>query len=164
MKMTQKEAVYTSVVNVLTEAGVELEGTLNEHFAPGAPKAKEYRGQVNNMLFEGFKSGTIGFDGAVPEDAKLKAYVSGLQSNWLRKDKRLNGGVKYEAKNPGSRTGSTDSTLKNMRLLLATVTDAADKAEIQTAIDARVAELKPAKTTAVLDVGALPESLRKFAK
>jgi len=42
------------------------------------------------------------------DDAKLRSYCSGLQSNWLRKDTRLNGGVKYVAKNPGSRAGSTD--------------------------------------------------------
>jgi len=155
--MNQKDAVYTAITNTISpnEDGV---------FSP----TPEERKVVNQILFEGFRSQKISYDpefeAKVANEKELRQYVSGLQSNWLRKDKRLNGGVKYEAKNPGSRTGSTDSVIKNMRLLLATVSDAADKAEIQTAIDARVAELKPAKATATLDVSALPESLRKFAK
>ena len=159
MKMTQKEAVYTAVVNVLTESEFKIEGTLNEHFAPGAPKHKELRGQVNDILFEGFKAGSINYDGAVSADAELRAYVSGLQSNWLRKDKRLNGNVQYTAKNPGSRAGSTDSQIKAMRMLLATKSDATEKAEIQSFIDKRLAEIKPAKSVEI-DVNALPEELR----
>lgn len=132
--MTQKEAVYQAVVNVC--------GTQDEAYAP----SKEERAQVNNILFEGFQQGTINFDGALPDDTKLKAYVSGLQSNWLRKDGRLNGGTKYVAKNPGSRAGSTDGQVKAMRLLLSTKTDASERAEIQTHIDRRLAEIKPTKS------------------
>ena len=155
--MNQKEAVYTAVTNTISpnEEGV---------FMP----TSEERKVVNQILFEGFRAGKISYDpefaAKVANEKELRQYVSGLQSNWLRKDKRLNGGIKYEAKNPGSRTGSTDTVIKNMRLLLSTVTDAADRAEIQGAIDARVAELKPAKAAQVLDVTALPEALRKFAK
>ena len=146
-KMTQKEAVFQAMINVCGEQ----DGAYNP--------SKEERGQVNNILFEGFKAESISFDGELPEDSKLKAYVSGLQSNWLRKDKRLNGGVQYQAKNPGSRTGSTDPQVKAMRLLLATKADADERAEIQTFIDKRLAEIKPAKTVTI-DVDALPEELK----
>ena len=160
MKMTQKAALYSAVIAVLTEAGVEMEGgALNVHFAPGAPKGKEFRGQVNQILFEGFRAGNINYDGTLPNDTELKAYVSGLQSNWLRKDKELNGGVKYTAKNPGSRAGSTDPAIKAMRLLLDSQTDATKRTEIQGYIDARLAEIKPVKSVEI-DVSALPEALR----
>jgi hypothetical protein len=108
---------------------------------------------------EGFKTNVIAYDGDIPSETLLKSYVSGLQSNWLRKDKRLNGGVQYVAKNPGSRTGSTDAQVKAMRVLLATKVDPADRAEIQSFIDKRLAEIKPTKTVAI-DVNALPEGLR----
>jgi hypothetical protein len=149
-KMTQKEAVFQAVTNVC--------GNVDGAYDP----TKEQRAQVNNILFEGFKAGRVAFDGEMPEDSKLKAYVSGLQSNWLRKDKRLNGGVQYTAKNPGSRAGSTDPQIKAMRLLLATKTDASERAEIQTFIDKRLAEIKPAKSVEI-DVSALPEELRHLA-
>ena len=145
--MNQKEAVYQAVTNVC--------GTQDEAYMP----RKEDRGQVNNILFEGFRSGAISFDGELPDDAKLKAYVSGLQSNWLRKDKRLNGNVQYTPKNPGSRTGSADAQVKAMRLLLATKDKPEERAEIQKYIDARVAELKPAKSV-VIDESAIPEELK----
>ena len=44
-------------------------------------------------------------------------YVMGMVTNWFNKSKELNGGVKYEAKNPGSRFGAGDAQLKELNLL-----------------------------------------------
>lgn len=128
--MKQSDAVYQAVVNVV--------GEVDGAYAP----TREQRAQVAAILFEGFRAGTIAI-GTEYDDAGLKQYTSGLISNWLRKDSRLNGGVKYEAKNPGSRTGSTDPQVKAMRILLSTKSDAAECAEIQSYIDKRLAEIKP---------------------
>lgn len=136
-KMTQKEAVFQAVTNVC-----------GEHDGPYTP-TKDERSSVNQILFEGFRAGTIELDREYT-DSELKAYVSGLQSNWLRKDKRLNGNVQYVAKNPGSRAGSTDPQIKAMRVLLSTQVDPAKRAEIQSFIDKRIAEIKPAKAAATL--------------
>lgn len=153
MKVSQKEAVFQAVVNV---TGFKGEGTVEI--------TKEQRGQVNTILFEGFRAGVIELDKEY-SDADLKGYVSGLQSNWLRKDKRLNGGTAYIAKNPGSRAGSTDPQLKAMRGLMMTLTDENDKAEVQAHIDARVAELNATKVTKTIDFSALPADLAaKFQK
>jgi Zn-dependent oligopeptidase len=136
-KMTQRAAVYAALLSVF---GVtEFEG-------PVTP-TKEQRAQVNQILFAGFRKGTIELSADKNySDSELKAYVSGLQSNWLRKDKRLNGGVTYVAKNPGSRAGVGDETVKNMKMLRDTQTDPVKRAEIQKFIDARVAEIKPSKS------------------
>lgn len=160
-KQTQKEAVYTAIINVLGEKGIEVTEGMN--VAPHM--TREVRGQVNQILFEGFKSGSIEIDREF-SDTELKAYVSGLQSNWIRKDKRLNGNVSYVAKNPGSRAGSGDAALKAMRALFSTLTEESDKAEVQAAIDARVAEINASKVKSVkIDFTALPSSLQeKFNK
>lgn len=150
-KMTQKEAVYQAVINVVAE----FEGT--------CLPSKEQRAQVNNILFQGFRSETIELDRTYT-DSELRAYVSGLQSNWLRKDGRLNGGIKYVPKNPGSRAGSGDAMLKAMRGLLATVTDPSDKADIEAHIAKRIAEIKPAKSAAVVNVADLPVELQHLFK
>jgi len=134
-KMSQKEAVFQAVTNVCGK----LDGAYNP--------SKEERAQVSQILFEGFTNGTIEYSGALPETAKLKSYVSGLQSNWLRKDKRLNGDVQYVAKNPGSRAGSTDPQIKAMRVLRGTQEDPAKVAEIDAFIAKRLAEIKPSKQT-----------------
>lgn len=156
-KQSQKEAVFTAVTNVLAEKGIEMvEGQAIE-------MSKELRKQVGDILFEGFRNNTIELDREY-NDSDLKSYVSGLQSNWLRKDKRLNGGVQYVAKNPGSRV--SDGQLKALRTLLSTLTTAEDKAEVQTYIDARLAEIQVSKTKAVsIDFSALPADLAaKFSK
>jgi hypothetical protein len=86
-----------------------------------------------------------------------------LVSNWQRKDTRLNGGDKYETKNPGSRTGSQDEQVKAMRNLLKTQTDPAIKAQIQKAIEERLAEIKP-ESKVEINVEALPEHFRHLVK
>jgi hypothetical protein len=151
--VTQKEAVFQAVINVCGEQD-------GGAYTP----TKEERGQVNNILFEGFQQGTIAYDGEIPSESDLKAYVSGLQSNWLRKDKRLNGNVTYVAKNPGSRAGSTDSQVKAMRLLLSSgrVTDEVERTKIQSMIQARLASIKPTKTVEI-NVADLPEELKHLA-
>jgi hypothetical protein len=152
-KQSQKEAVYTAVINV---TGFNGEGVCTP--------TKEQRAQICMILFEGFKSGKIELDREF-SDSELKSYVSGLLSNWLRKDKRLNGGVQYVAKNPGSRSGSTDPQIKAMRALLATLTDPDERAEVQSYIDARLNELNAHKIKSTVDFSALPEELRaKFSK
>lgn len=132
-KMSQKEAVFSAVTNVC--------GAQDGAYNP----TKEERASVNQILFEGFTNGTIEYSGALPETAKLKGYVSGLQSNWLRKDPRLNGNTKYVAKNPGSRAGSTDPQIKAMRVLLSTQEDPTKRSEIEAFISKRLAEIKPSK-------------------
>jgi hypothetical protein len=159
--MTQKEAVYNAVTSVLSEAGIEVPtGHSYSEFI-----TKELRSQVNNILVEGFKSGSVELSKSF-DDAGLKNYVSGLQSNWLRKDKRLNGGVAYVAKNPGTRTGGTDPQIKNLRALRSTLTEASDIAEVDAHIAARLAEIAASKKPAVkVDFSALsPELAAKFQK
>lgn len=145
--MTQKEAVYQAVTNVC--------GVKDEAYTP----SKEQRARVNEILFAGFRAGRITLDREF-SDSDLKGYVSGLQSNWLRKDTRLNGNTKYVAKNPGSRAGSGDKTLTAMRALLKQPNlTAEDKAEIQGHIDHRTAEIQASKVKPI-DFSALPAELR----
>lgn len=160
MSQTQKEAVFSAVTSVLNEAGVKVnEG---DNFATSL--TRELRSQVTAILVEGFKSNSIALDKTFASDADLRTYCSGLTSNWLRKDTRMNGGMKYAAKNPGSRVGSSDPQLKAMRVLLSTQEDPTKRIEIQSFIDARIASIKvsrkPAKTINVAD---LPEELKQYA-
>lgn len=159
-KFTQKEAVFSAISNVLAENNQ----TISENEA--VTLTKEQRAQVRAILFEGFSNGTIELSEGYDTDKKLNGYINGLMSNWVRKDKRLNGGIAYVAKNPGSRTGSGDASLTAMRKLLSTLTTDEDKAEVQNHIDARLAELQAAKVkSVVVDFSALPADLAaKFQK
>lgn len=159
MKMTQKAAVFAAITAVLSNEGVSFE----EGMDVGPLMTRERRSSVNQILFEGFRSGKIELDREYT-DTELKGYVSGLQSNWIRKDSRLNGNTKYVAKNPGSRVGQGDAQLKALKQLISTKSDPAEVAEIQGYIDAREAELRAAKVKTVINLDALPEALRsKYA-
>lgn len=160
-KMNQKTAVFAAITAVLAEDGVEFHEGMNV----GPVMTKERRARVNAILVEGFKSKSIELDREYT-DSDLKSYVSGLQSNWIRKDSRLNGDTKYVAKNPGSRAGSTDPQLKAMRALLSQPgLSEADKSEIQSHIDARVKQIEATKAVKTVDYSNLPPELAaKFAK
>lgn len=88
---------------------------------------------------------------------ELRKYVVGLVNNWLRKAPELNGGSKYEPKNPGSRAGTGDETIKALKALLKITTDPDAKAEIMAAISIRLSDMKP---KVEINVSALPEHLR----
>lgn len=162
MKIKQKDAVYQAITNVLTEEGVHFEDGMNV----GPEMTKERRLIVSNVLVAGFQGGTIELDKEYETESALRSYVSGLISNWIRKDTRLNGNTKYVAKNPGSRLGASDDQLKALKALYAQTTSEADRAEIQGFIDQRVAELNASKVKKVeVNFEALPEALRsKFSK
>jgi hypothetical protein len=161
MSQSQKEAVFSAVTSVVNESGLNVaEGTDYSNVL-----TKEHRAQITSILVEGFRSESISLDKSFEDESALRTYCSGLTSNWLRKDKRLNGGMKYVAKNPGSRVGSSDPQLKAMRILLSTQVDQTKREEIQAFIDARIASIKtsnkPAKTINVAD---LPSELQYLAE
>src|SRR5271155_807760 len=85
--MTQEEAVFQAITNVM--------GEQDGAYVP----SKEERAQVTEILVESFKAGKIALKDTpsnaekLADDSKLRGYCSGLQSNWLRKDPRLNGGT-----------------------------------------------------------------------
>jgi hypothetical protein len=149
MAKSQGEAVFQAVNEVLNG---EISGEVK--------LSKEQLHEVHSKVFLAFASGDC-VHSKNPSEAELLKYIPGLVNNWLRKDKRLNGGIVYMAKNPGSRKGSGDESLKAMKQLLEVTTDSDARTEIQTAIDARLAELNPPKK---INADVLPEALRKFVK
>jgi len=149
--MKQRDAVYSAITGVFSDAGVHFEDGMNAE----SMLTKEYRASVHAIVTEGFTSGTIVFEQTpankekLANPAKLSAYVSGLISNWIRKDKRLNGNTAYAAKNPGSRTGSSDEQLKTLRALKKQFAGTDKESLIEGQISKRIAELRAAKVKTV---------------
>ena len=161
-KVNQKSATVNTILAVLADRDVhyELNGpTPISEVIEDTDKAK-----CREILFTMFRSGQVeykpSFQAKVDDDAELKKYISGLLNNWLRKAKELNAGQTYKAKNPGSRAGSQDAKVKEMKKLLSVTTDPEAKAMIEAAINQRVAELKAEKNQVEIDVNNLPEELR----
>lgn len=150
---SQKEAVFSAIVEILGDVSGVVELTT------------EQRKEVISSIMGGFANGTVELSSEASTkydtDAKLKSYTQGLVSNWLRKDTRLNGGAKHITKNPGSRAGSGDDTVKALRALRSTLTDADQIAEIDSEIAQRVSALKASKVPKVtINADLIPENLR----
>ena len=85
-------------MNVLNDMTIKFDGNAN------AVVTDEARAAIHQILCQGFADNTIPFS-EKPSNAdklsnpiKLSSYVSGLISNWFKKDVRLNGGVKFSRK------------------------------------------------------------------
>ena len=162
---SQKEAVCNALLSVLSARGHEYE--LNGEASINSVLTKDDKAKVRAIIFEGFRSGEISMTDDAQEkyadDTEMNKYVNGLVNNWIKKNPEFNGGDKYVPENPGSRTGQSDDQIKALRALKKTTNDATAIAEIDEAIEARLAEIKPSATVTI-DVSALPEHLRHLVK
>jgi hypothetical protein len=147
--MSQGEAVFQVVRATFTQDVVPETRTWSD----------EQKRTIYMSLLTMFRNGEVNKSSGGNDDASLLKYIPGLVNNWVRKDPRMNGGTKYQPKNPGVRKSSGDAALKAMGQLLEITTDPDARAEIQAAIDARILELNPPKK---INVEHLPEALRKF--
>lgn len=144
--MNQRQGVYVTTMNVLGEHGISFD----DGGDVSAVVTDKIRGDIMNVIVAGFQAGEIEMSeegrAKYAEEKKLRCYVSGLISNWFRKDPRLNGNVKHEIKNPGSRAGAGDDQLKALKLIReAKADDAEAVAAIDAAIEMRKTELKASK-------------------
>ena len=167
MKLTQRAAVYGAVMSVLSDKGISFE----DGQALSEVMTDEIRESVHAIVVEGFREGSVTFEDTpanrekMSSEAKLNGYVSGLLSNWFRKDTRFNGGNKYVAKNPGSRAGQGDAQLKTLRALEKQYAGTPKAAEITGFITKRLGELASAKKKSVAltpeQIEALPADVRE---
>ena len=156
--MNQRDATCNALISVLADRGVNYEE--NGPTPISEVLTSDDKTKVRAMLFTAFRSGKIDFKSPekLSDDKYLKDYISGLVNNWIRKAPEFNCDTVYHAKNPGSRQGSGDEMIKEMKKLLSVTTDAEAKQVIAEAIARRQAEIKP--TTVTVNVDVLPAELR----
>lgn len=162
--MNQRQATVTAILSVLSERGVNYE--LNGETPMSNVLTKTDKDIVVGIICQGFLAGQIDMSAEgkakyFGDEKELKKYTIGLVNNWIRKATEFNGSIKYEIKNKGSRTGSSDEQLKALKDLLKMTTDADVRSEIQDAINDRMEEIKP---KAEINVDALPVHLRHLVK
>ena len=154
-------------VDGVFKAICEVKGT--ESFDGAVALTSEERVTVVAMVAKGLHEGEIDLSERAKEkydtEEKLASkYVPGLVNNHLRKDLRLNGGVPYKPKNPGSRTGSGDKLLQELKKLKSTLTDEDEIAQVQGEIDKRIAEIRASKMQKIeIDKDILPDELKHLA-
>lgn len=111
--LKQKEMVYEATKKVLTENSISFKD--GDNVKPLI--TKEMHKSIVALVVQGFNDNKV----VLREDfdtSKLQSYTTGMVSNWHKKDKRLNGGIKHEVKNPGSRAGISNPQIKEVKKLL----------------------------------------------
>jgi hypothetical protein len=92
---------------------------MGERFQPGTDvklsATKEDKHAIALIVAQGMLEGAVELSSEATQKYALngveqltKKYVVGMVTNWFNKSKTLNGGVVYQAKNPGSRTKSPE--------------------------------------------------------
>lgn len=158
--MNQKDGVYSAVVAFCEENNIDFQD--GNKFDP----SKEQRKEIVSMVASAMEAGEVDLSDSArakhstPE--KLHSYCNGLVSNWLRKDKRLNGGVKYEIQNPGSRAGAGDDVVKELRKLKATFPQGSEQRDaIDQEIEKRLEKIRAEKAKSVeINTDLIPEELQ----
>lgn len=160
---SQREGVYAAVKAFMAENGISHEDGQKVELN------KDQFRTVVEMVANTIAGGEVFFSDEAkakyPDLKAIKGYSSGLVSNWLRKDTRLNGGGKYLPKNPGSRQGQGDTQISELRKLRKTLTDAEQISAVDAHINERLTQLKATKIKTIsINADLLPESLRSFVK
>lgn len=131
-----------------------------EGFVPGNKLSRDQMAEAVSLVIQGFNDGSISLSDTARNkydtEDKLKTYARGLIDNWLRKSPELNGGVKYEVKNPGSRSGSAEykQALQLKKLLVEQGKD------VPEALETFIQQHAPVAKTKEVDLSALPEELK----
>lgn len=150
---TQKEVVYEAVMKVMGQnykQGVDCRVYLADH--------ADAKKSVTEIVTAALKDGTMIIEN---EQKNVATYISGLISNHLRKDTRLNGGTKYKPANPGSRAGQGDASIKAIRQLISCLPEgSAERTQAQAELNARIAAKNADKARSAIDVENLPEGLK----
>src|SRR5665213_1033369 len=146
--LTQKESVFQACAGFGFDCG---------EFKP----TKDQLQNIYQCVTDSIVNGQTAFS----DEAKLKystselirtKYVPGMVSNWLRKDVRLNGGEPYVTKSPGSRAGSGDEQLKNLKALKSLHPEHSEAIDEQIAV--RLKELNVGKAKSVeVDMSKIPD-------
>ena len=161
--VNQRTATVNTILSVMAENGVDYE-------LGGEVRAKDifdqnpsFKKQVHEILFQAFRAKEViyrpEFQIKVNDDSELKKYISGLTNNWLRKARELNSGEAYVPANPGSRAGSGDAQVRELKKLLKKVKGTAHEDKVQAAITARIAEIKP-EATITINTDLIPADLQ----
>ena len=134
--MKQSQSVVAATVSVLAD-----------RFQPGVPVlsyiSRSETSEVVELVTDSIMEGLTEFspEARVKYDdrKKVRSYVVGMVNNWFRKGKELNGGTTYIPKNPGSRAGTGDPELKELKLLKKALVERNAKPEALAKVDAAIA-------------------------
>jgi len=161
MRISQKDAVYEVSMRVLEENGVIFEEGVDVLVDV---IDRDIRSTIVSILVESFKEDKIVMNKR-HEGKNLRRYASGLISNWAKKDTRLNGNVEYRIKNPGSRVGTTDPMVRELRKFLKQVKGTKHEEDVKKELSIRLNSIRKEQVKdIVINTNLIPDSIKHLVK
>lgn len=155
-------------VDAVIEAVMQVKPDFKQHSDKGNEIiVNDLRKQVCKIIVDGILSGNIDYSKDHKNEKEVREYCPSMVSNWLRRNKVLNGDVNAKTQKPGSRLGAGDAELKTLRDLRKTQIEPEILSEIDKYIKQRLSVLKKEKQSvkqADINLDALPEHLRNKLK
>lgn len=162
-KYSQKQVVYAAVSAFLKETSRSFDD------GDKVDLSSEDRKTIVTMIVAAIDVGDMEFSSEArlkhntPE--KVRNYSTGLLSNWMRKDDRLNGGAKHSIKNPGSRVGQDDDVIKSLKALKRVLTSKKEIEAVDAEIVLRVEQLRTEKLkNTLINKNSIPTHLLHLIK
>lgn len=151
--MNQKDGTHQVVSAVLKESGTPIDPKTPVTLSP------EERAKCIERLSTMFSQKQISCTQSY-EPKRLKTYCGGLLSNWLKKDRRLNGDVEFQLQNPGSRADNSSPEIVEMRKLKKQVKGTDNEAKVQKILDEMVTNHRQAKKKQDINLDLIPAELQ----
>lgn len=155
-------------VDAVIEAVMQVKPDFKQHSDKGNEIiVDDMRKQVCKIVIDGILNGNVDYSKDHTNIKEVRDYCPGMVSNWLRRNKILNGDVNAKAQKPGSRLGVGDERLKTLRDLRKTQIEPEIITEIDKYIKQRLNMLKKEKQTVKqtdINVSALPKHIRDKLK
>lgn len=143
--ISQKDAVFNSIMMVLNESDIVIpESGVKSIWT------KDVKIAVAEIIKVGIEAGDIPFKG---QASGVDRYVTGLISNWINKDPRLNGQKKYKTTTKATGNASLDEAMKLYGVVKGTF--------LEQRVKATISSMKGKQS---IDVEHLPLSLRELVK
>jgi hypothetical protein len=138
MANSQKQVVHNAIMAFLQENGLSLNDNKVE-------LTHNDRKTIVTMIMAAIDSGDmhLSVTALAKHDTpkKIRNYSTGLLSNWLRKDHRINGGLKHKIKNPGSKANQDDEVIKSLKSIRKLLSNHKEILAIDAEISLRIKQL-----------------------
>lgn len=151
--MSQKDGTFNVVKTVLNDFKREINPTEQ------VVLSSEERAGCIQRLCSMLENKTI-FTSKNYNESGRKTYAGGLLSNWLKKDRRLNGDIEFQLKNPGSRANNTTPEIIELKKLHKHVKGTEDESKVKSMLDDKVTEHRQSRQMQAIDITLIPAELQ----
>lgn len=160
--LSQKECVFITIEEFFTNNGWVL--SKDKKVVLSLKDKKDIIESLTNKAMLGCMSLELESKAKYHSRELMLGYCTKLLNNWLRKDIRLNGGIKFFIKNPGSKAGTSDPQIKQLKEIKSKIVDTTYVKAIDEQIGIRLSKINNGKKLKSINKDILPEDIQSLIK